>query len=83
MSQTVEFLKQMNISTASRATFYRIQKKYVNPLIWKTWTEMQKDLHDEVRGEELTVSGTEKQFIETNMIFSWMLIQWFLVNFDV
>jgi hypothetical protein len=42
-------------------------------------------LHDEVRGEELTVSGTEKQFIETNMIFSWMLllIQWFLVNFDV
>jgi hypothetical protein len=42
----------------------------VNPLIWKTWTDMQKDLHDEVRGEELTVSGTEKQFIETNMIFS-------------
>lgn len=57
MDQTVEFLKQMNIATASRATFYRIQKAFVNPIIWLTWMEMKTELHDELRDKELKVAG--------------------------
>lgn len=57
MSQTVEFLNQMNVAAGSRATFYRIQKAFVNPIIWLTWTEMQTELYDEHRGKELKVTG--------------------------
>jgi hypothetical protein len=57
MEQTVEFMKQMNVATGSRATFYRIQKDYVNPIIWLTWIEMKEELYDEMRGKELRVMG--------------------------
>lgn len=57
MNQTVEFLKKMKVASGSRSTFYRIQKAYVHPIIWQTWTEMQAALCDELRGRELKVTG--------------------------
>jgi hypothetical protein len=41
----------------SRSTFYRVQRDYVNPMIWLAWTEMQSQLYEKVRDVELKVSG--------------------------
>jgi hypothetical protein len=57
MNQTVEFLNQMNIATASKKTFYRIQGEVVNPIIWSTWMEMRSNLWDQLRECEMTVTG--------------------------
>jgi hypothetical protein len=45
--------------TASRATFYRLQKDFANPIIWLHWKKMQGELMDRLRraGGELTVTG--------------------------
>jgi hypothetical protein len=59
MNQLVEFLRQMNIATASRPTFYRLQQNYVNKIIWQFWTEMRSGLLETLRhaGRALTVTG--------------------------
>jgi hypothetical protein len=57
MNQTIEFFNKMKVATGSRSTFYRIQKAYVHPIIWQTWTEMQAALCDELRGMDLKVTG--------------------------
>ena len=59
MNQVVEFLRQMNIVTAHRATFYRLQQLYVNSIIWQFWTEVRATLIEQLRqyGRGLTVTG--------------------------
>lgn len=59
MEQMMEFFKQTDIMTASRATFYRLQKDFANPIIWLHWKKMQGELMDRLRraGGELTVTG--------------------------
>jgi hypothetical protein len=59
MNQIMEFLHQMNIATASRSTFYNVQRLYVNSIIWQFWTEMRLALLVILRqtGRALTVTG--------------------------
>ncbi len=59
MNQLVEFLRQMNIASTSRTTFYRLQQNYVNKIIWQFWTEMRSGLLETYRhaGRALTVTG--------------------------
>jgi hypothetical protein len=57
MNQTVEFLNQMNISTACKKTFYRIQEEYASPIIWLTWIEMRSCLWEQLRESAMTVTG--------------------------
>jgi hypothetical protein len=59
MEQIMEFFKQMNIATCSRASFYRLQSVFVNPIIWSYWQEMRTVLVNELKqlGQGLTVTG--------------------------
>jgi hypothetical protein len=59
MEQILEFFKQIDIMTASRASFYRLQKDYINPIIWRHWKKMQAELMERLRKEDtgLTVTG--------------------------
>jgi hypothetical protein len=59
MNQVVEFLCQMKIATASRATFYRFQQLYVNKIIWEFWTQMRGVLIEQLKhcGTGLTLTG--------------------------
>jgi hypothetical protein len=59
MEQIVEFFKQMNIATCSRATFYRLQSVFVNPIIWDYWRQMKDDIVNELKrkGHSLIVTG--------------------------
>jgi hypothetical protein len=59
MEQIVEFFAQMNIATCHRATFYRIQSLFVNPIIWEYWTQMKTTLLDELQkcGRSISVTG--------------------------
>jgi hypothetical protein len=59
MNQIVEFFKKMKIATASKTTFYRIQRISVNPIIWMTWKDMQSQLLAQITssGAEITASG--------------------------
>jgi hypothetical protein len=55
----MEFFKKSDIITAFRATFYRLQKDFADPIIWLHWKKMQAELMDRLRRAEgeLTVTG--------------------------
>jgi hypothetical protein len=59
MEQMLEFFTQCDIATASRTTFYRLQRIFVNQVVWDYWAKMQLDLLDRFRNEGagLTVTG--------------------------
>jgi hypothetical protein len=59
MEQIVEFFSQMNIATCHRATLYRLQSLFVNPIIWVYWTQMKSVLLDNLKnsGRSITVTG--------------------------
>jgi hypothetical protein len=72
MEQMLDFLSQINIATASRATLYRLQKAFANPVIWVYWKEMQMNLMDRLRldGNALTVTGDGQVGLFSNAIIS-------------
>ena len=59
MSQIFEFFRQLNLAICSRASFYRLQSVYVNPIVYSYWTRMQKQLQDHLKqiGRPITLTG--------------------------
>jgi hypothetical protein len=55
----LEFFKQCDIATASRATFYRLQRVIIHPVVWQYWSKMQTDLLERFRNNDtgLIVTG--------------------------
>jgi hypothetical protein len=41
MEKVLEFFRQMGVAVCSRATLYRMQSIFVNPIIYDFWLGMQ------------------------------------------
>jgi hypothetical protein len=49
----------MNIASAHRSTYYRLQQVYVNSIVWQFWRDMRTELLEKLKraGRRLTLSG--------------------------